>query len=426
MRLADDITAVVFLALWVSTSVATTNVSSSSGAIRCETAVAQSWAGRIALFDTGKPSAHAATGNVSPEEQGWIRIEEDQKPELFRGDAVVVNGRLAVVFRKGSAGADAYGVSASGLSHRARLIPMGAGLDGLTISGCKTLQNDSTDVAVQATFEGKSGKAVVVFGLGVGKPFVKTTATFGATGLRVEAPARFGVLPDFIADDVLVDAAAVAKDRKEVPSNAMFVELTGGGDLLLVTVWDKNARNVELTFEGEDEQRVISGVEAPYGAGGSVWFALLEGKGIWHQANVAPGNIGKAVDLNWKIPFSAEWKCNLQKADYSADSWTFKYHMKDRSQSGATVGAYLYPAWIDGDAKGEKAHIQTPRYEKSEYTQKYLGLLVVYPINRAKKQENVADTPLNQFTVMDVMRETLGIGPCPGGTFMLMHESLKQ
>ena len=49
----------------------------------------------------------------------------------------------------------------------------------------------------------------ITYDLNAGAPFIKTTVSGGVDKLRVQAPCRFAVLPDFFADDIVVDASAI-------------------------------------------------------------------------------------------------------------------------------------------------------------------------------------------------------------------------
>ena len=51
----------------------------------------------------------------------------------------------------------------------------------------------------------------------------------GAGKLRVECPGRFGVLPDFFADDITIDATRLPLDAVELPSENFVLHLTGDG-----------------------------------------------------------------------------------------------------------------------------------------------------------------------------------------------------
>jgi hypothetical protein len=63
------------------------------------------------------------------------------------------------------------------------------------------------------------------------------------------------------------------------------------------------------------------------------------------------------------------------------------------------LGSFPYPCWLDRDGQG---YLQPLKRKPVQFA----GPAVIYPINR------VAATPLDRFTVVDVVRETLGVGPC--------------
>jgi hypothetical protein len=71
----------------------------------------------------------------------------------------------------------------------------------------------------------------------------------------------------------------------------------------------------------------------------------------------------------------------------------------NRSRWNTVLGRYPYPVWSDPDRQGFLQPL------KSKVLQ-FQGPMLVYPINRVKQ------TPLDAFTVVDVMRSTLGVGPC--------------
>jgi hypothetical protein len=72
---------------------------------------------------------------------------------------------------------------------------------------------------------------------------------------------------------------------------------------------------------------------------------------------------------------------------------------KDRKRWTTVLGSFPYPCWSDADGQ---AYIQ-PLKDKPLSFQ---GPLVVYPINHVKQ------TPLDASTVVSVVRNTLGVGPC--------------
>jgi hypothetical protein len=70
----------------------------------------------------------------------------------------------------------------------------------------------------------------------------------------------------------------------------------------------------------------------------------------------------------------------------------------NRRRWNTVLGTFAYPCWIGKDGQ---ASLQ-PLKSKVQWS----GPAVIYPLGR------VAATPLDAFTVVDVVRATLGVGPC--------------
>src|SRR6185437_2422846 len=71
----------------------------------------------------------------------------------------------------------------------------------------------------------------------------------------------------------------------------------------------------------------------------------------------------------------------------------------DRKRWNTVLGTFQYPCWSDPDGQG---YLQPLRNKALRFQ----GASLLYPINRVKQ------TPLDVYTVVDVMRNTLGVGPC--------------
>jgi hypothetical protein len=70
----------------------------------------------------------------------------------------------------------------------------------------------------------------------------------------------------------------------------------------------------------------------------------------------------------------------------------------DRGRWTTVLGSFMYPCWIDKDGVGSLQPLKKGVH--------FLGPALMYPINR------IESTPLEEFTVVDIMRATLGVGPC--------------
>jgi hypothetical protein len=119
------------------------------------------------------------------------------------------------------------------------------------------------------------------------------------------------------------------------------------------------------------------------------------------------------------MPFPAQWRVDFTRSNDLTDSWEMLLqehkgggYVKpswlgggdqrlgpDRSRWNTVLGRYPYPCWSDPDGRG---YLQPLRGKVLQLR----GPVLVYPINRVKQ------TPLDAYTVVDVMRNTLGVGPC--------------
>ena len=173
-----------------------------------------------------------------------------------------------------------------------------------------------------------------------------------------------------------------------------------------------------MTLDGEGDQRQFTGSEIAF-EGKKIWVALLEAPHIWHMRDLKPADTGKVVPLDWKMPFPAQWRVDFTQSNGLTDSWEMLLQAKkgggyvkpswlgggdqsipgNRRRWNTVLGSYSYPCWSDADGAGSLQPL------KNEVL-RFVGPVLVYPIHR------VTQTPLDAYTVVDVMRNTLGVGPC--------------
>ena len=169
------------------------------------------------------------------------------------------------------------------------------------------------------------------FRLKRGGIFVEARPGPGAGGLRVESPGRFVVLPDFFADDILIDAAKIPVAETEIPSENLLMHLTGDGNAIAMCVFENSDQDVRVTFEEEGGHRYISGSEIRFGEQRKIWVALLESPGIWHAFDVMDDDGGKIKPLSWRTPFAAQWRVDFSRQNDLVDSWEMVFPTKDRN-----------------------------------------------------------------------------------------------
>jgi hypothetical protein len=376
----------------------------------------------LAAWDTGKSSAEALAPAALAAKQGWTALEKDTP--VLKGDAVLTNGRISVVVRRNGS-TEIYAMPEAGTVQRTRITLLAA-------SGDPVAKLDKLALAEVAkgslTLEiaGKTSKGAAVAAklrLKKGDPALETEPGAGAARLRVEAPTRYTVFPDFFADDIVIDATKVPIASIEAPSENFLLHLGGKNDSIVMAVFENREQDVKLSLAGDGEKRVFTASDIEYGAkNGKIWVALLEGASIWHTMTLQRNQVGRVVPIGWKMPFRAYWRVDFSNSFELFDSWDMLLQEKEggdfvrptwfgeplqkvkanRQMFDAAIGGMNYPAFVDAQGGG----FVQPFPEKGRMEISHYGPLVVYPINR------LPETPLEAFTVVDIMRNTLGVGPC--------------
>lgn len=378
------------------------------------TAKKEAPAAGVRLFDTGNPSAESLSAEALSKKAGWIAVPQDRVKHTFKGDAVLLNDRIAVALRHKAGGAEVYGQGAKGMKLRALLRPT----ESVTkLSSVRITKNKPSEVAVDATFQAPGGKAVTVgYKLKIGQVFVETEPRAGASGLRVEAPCRFAVLPDFFADDIVADATRLPVAKADLPSEHFLLHMLGEGEAIVMSVWNVADRDVRVTLASRGNKRVIESSDIPYGKKGKIWVAILEGPDIWHVRDVAKAEADKIIPLDWRAPYPALWRVDWRRDDKLTGSWEMINQRSDgrfikhtwfgtsdtlpsnRKRWTTVLGKFQYPCWTDRSGRG---HLQ-PLAKVVRFD----GPAIIYPIDRVRQ------TPFDRFPVVDIVRRTLGVGPC--------------
>jgi hypothetical protein len=319
----------------------------------------------VCLYDTGSlwsdvPSAAAVAAAMA----GWVQVPADDTTHKFKGDVAFGNDRLTVVIPAKGRGAVVYSLGPDGVSLGKELVPMVKGDDGEVrhVMAFRILENTSGTIAVEATF---TGPATATFRLAVGQPYVEVRPGAGMAGLRVVAWPRLIVTPDFFGDDMVF--TPFTPDSYELgcrlPAENFVLGLGNLGDNITMCVWQDRSASARAEVMKINRSPVVDGWRIDCIEGKSIWVAFLEGKGICHRRLVSAADAGKALD--WKPPFPAKWRADRIDKEGFAESLTFE------SPPALAPGRY-----------------------------------VIYPLDRTRA------TPLTEFTPVDILRNTLGVGPC--------------
>jgi hypothetical protein len=374
----------------------------------------------IAVWDTVQPAAKVLAPAALAGKNDWTALPLDKTADAFKGDAVLSNGRIVTLLRRNDAAVEIHVIRPDGVTARLRLrLLTSAAEPAVRLERMALIENTKASASLEATFATAKGAEVAgKFRIKRGDIVVQAEPGTGAGKLRLECPGRFVVLPDFFADDITLDAARLSLDAVELPSENFVLHLTGHGDALAMCVFENRQQDVKVTLSGQGDQRQARGSEVGF-EGKKIWVALLEASQIWHTRDLKPADTGKVIPLEWKMPFPAQWRVDFTRSTDLTDSWEMLLQEQkggpylkpswlgsgdqnlppNRQRWNTVLGSYPYPCWSDHDRQG---YVQPIRSSKLQFQ----GPVVVYPINRVKQ------TPLDTYTVVDVMRNTLGVGPC--------------
>jgi hypothetical protein len=394
------------------------------------------------VYDAPAETAAGLSEKTLSRKTGWLPVKPGDTTHRFRGCTVFMNDKIVAVLHGDSGDVDLYSRQTQGLKRCARLQPVRGDGANLRRTSLAVKENTRSSVSLEVGLPSPGGKPrSVTYKLNIGQPFIKTTATPGVAELRVRAPCRFAVMPDFFGDDILVDAAAISVGRAELPSENFLLHMMHGGEAILMTVSQSRDNDIAVTLSKSTPPRIESS-DISYGPKPDVWVAVLAEKGVWHERAVRPTDAGKVLALDWKAPFLALWRVDWTAADGLTASWEMllqhpegKYVMQGwfggdprsgqsfgpefgprdwnkpgRKRWNPVLGSFAYPCWIDQDGRGYLQPLAKRRYVERGEACNFDGPAIVYPLDRAKAAP--FRTPIEKLTVVDLVRQTLGVGPC--------------
>ncbi|HLX61035.1 MAG TPA: hypothetical protein VKX17_07110 [Planctomycetota bacterium] len=383
----------------------------------------------LGIWDTGTNSADALAPAALDSKEGWAQVPLEQAAWPFKGDAVLSNGKLTAVVRKQGGGAiELYSPRADGWFQRAKLQLIAAdGSAANALDHVNVAENAKGQASLEAVFKSDQGATLSAkFQLKKGDIVLQAEPGAGAAALRVNAESKFAVLPDLFADDIVINPHKIPSATTEIPSENFLLQLVGSGDAIVMSVFENKTQDAKLLLSGEGDARTISASEIAFGSdkpaadgksANKVWVTVMEGPNVWYTTEVKKDQTGKVVPLDWKMPIVAGWRVDFTRPNELTDSWTLLLQDKEgyakpswlgrddesvpanRKRWNTVLGTYSYPAYSDSE---RRAFLQPIKNRELSFE----GPVLIYPIARQKQ------TPKDAYTVMDVVRFSLGVGPC--------------
>ena len=320
------------------------------------------------LFDTGVSSPGRRPADKLDPKAGWTLVPEDDLTHKFRGDAVILNDRLALVFRGAATGVEVYGQTSTGPRYRADVSPRTVGAHEPTaLAAVQIVENGPAAVALAVRFATADGRSCSLkCRVTAGQMIVEVRPGRGVDRLAVLAETRYVVIPDFFGHDMVFgpQAAYPSRPRLRLPAENMLLSFVDGGNAQVMCVWPSNRQEAVALRSASGPQ--FDGCEIQAVEDKPIWVACLEGTGLWREPTAS---------ADWKPPFPAKWRVDSLQ------------------QSGETSSSWLY-----ADAEIRPSPV-----------------MLVYAMDRSQA------TPLMTFTPIDILRGTLGVGPCQ---YILQTEGL--
>lgn len=312
----------------------------------------------VRVFDTGTSSGGPLTAQGIALRKGWQAVAEGDAEHRFVGDAAVLNDRVAIVLRRRGDGAEIHAWADDGPKLRVAIAPVSADASprGARV---RLVEHRASAVTVEVARAG----AATSFRLTTGEMTVEVRPGDGVRAVRVAGRIRHVVVPEHFADDAVYGLDRSLVRVGGLPAENVVLNLLGEGDCIAMCVWESPRRSARIIPSGA--------CEIECGKGERLWVGLLDHPGIWHARPISDGERGKDIVLDWRPPFPAAWRASVASPD-------------GFSRSGPLSGTAISAG---GGPRGAR-------------------LCVVYPLDRSR------ETPLNVFCPTDVLRGTLGVGPC--------------
>jgi hypothetical protein len=350
------------------------------------------------LYDVPRGDDSTLSQRLFQHKEDWKLIPEDTLQHGFESCALMVNDKLAVLFR-GVKGlqheVNVLALNPRGAQYRATIAPA----DPRVVRGdpeIRIVENSAAAVTIEMRWKTPDGPAITIaYRLAAGQPIIELRPGDQVPLVGIFHSASHAVVPDFFGDDMVLYVPSPQR-TVGLPVENFFLSLSEAGDSMMMCVWPSNRQGADNYGDG---------YTVDCAAGKPIWLAFLETAGIWHTLARAKKS-GDQIVADCKVPFSAKWRADLVGPGLPPRSWYFE-PTGDAKKAPEPTGDHFILE--NGRAKVE---VSMPRGSLSKSPE---PSLVVYPIDRDRQ------TPLDVFTPMDVLRNTLGVGPCQ---YILQTEGL--
>ena len=345
------------------------------------------------LFDAGVRLADPVPAVDLERRGGWSALAEGETSRSFQGDAVLMNDRAAVVLHRGGT-AVLYSATAEGMARRLTVSPWLTAERPAELRSVAVLENAAAACAVEATFsEAGAGECHLAFRITAGEPTVEVRAGKGTRAVAVGSPARRMVVPNFLADDFVLDMGPAGPAGAGLPVDGCLILPLGEGNAIAMCVRKPSERAVEAFAPPGGDRDGTTFAVFECAESERIWVAVLEGSGIWHAQ---PARADGETALDWQPPFPAKWRMDFAQPDGTCQSQPLLGLAEAEEGEGAA------PA----DGWSCRLDVDRVLVRPAAGGGRGPALALVYPADRSRL------TPLTVLCPVDVLRSALGVGPC--------------
>ncbi len=196
------------------------------------------------------------------------------------------------------------------------------------------------------------------------------------------------LVPSMVGTDLLYTTQDVAPAQPAfLPSLNMLVGLADEQDGMLVATWPPGGQRIRLGRSTAGPSTTITFDTA----GQSLYLALLDHPGIWHEESLRNEYLETYSPISWQRPFDARW---IGRFHIVSEEYAFPFfflHEKQRLWGRCMRGWYDYPVWFDGS--------QSMVHFEKKFPPK--GTLLIYYLDTDKNDRGI-------LSPLGVMRRSLG------------------
>ncbi len=323
------------------------------------------------LMDTGPAAPQSfepfRDGDNLKRAENWIVLPEDELEHDFSGNPALLNDKITITIRRETGTISLEMGYGKGFGFPLAQIRPDWGIadEGVVEYAIKILENNPGAVEVELMLNTEGPEKGIRIRLTTGESKVELLPLGDLKSVFVERESTYIVIPDLLGDDMVFTPESYPRKQVLLPAEKFYLQADVFLKSLLMCVRESEGGDV-VALVSDYDPKIFRNTNMACETGKRIWIAVLEFANWYGDKWNGEDSTQESLEP-WKPPFSAKWRVNeLLGNGFAKSHW----HQ-------------------EGDRNWEQ-------YEQ----------FFVYPIDRNR------DTPLTRLVPIDIMRGTLGVGPC--------------